>query len=366
MPITDFPNPGDDKTVSLNNSDFPAFPVGYAQDLKDNWPDIWDAGGNILGDKQFELLAPMASDNRGPDSDQEEEAVRIREAWAARHFRDFQLPGVVAQIKWLVIGSRGLDHMKQVIQEAKDQANQKTLNEALEANSAVDGIICQKASGASFIISTDAIDRQGEIVDQDGWDFSNWMTNPVILDSHKYETIDDIIGKGIGKPYRVENGWAIDIQFADTTRGQLAKKLVESGMLKTVSVGFRSLQRKPDNGVMRHIKQELLEVSLVAIPANPQAIRIKGGDMKPEEEQMKPEEPMKATKDVEMLRKLRDLLVDAVAQSEAIIQYYDEAEGEESPEAEPAAPAAAPVVEDSAKKFPSVHALQQLLAAFKP
>lgn len=370
MPVTDFPNPGDDRSVSLDNSDYPAFPVGYAKDLMENWPDIWDAGGNVLGNKQFDLLAPMASENRGPDSDQEEEAVRLREAWAARHFRDFQLPGVVAQMKWLVIGSRGLDHMKQVIQEAKDQVNQKTLNEALDqGQSAIDGIICQKADGASFIISTDAIDRQGEVVDQDGWDFSNWMSNPVILDSHKYETIDDIIGKGIGKPYRVQNGWAIDIQFADTSRGQLAKRLVDSGMLKTVSVGFRSLQRKPDGGVMRHVKQELLEVSLVAIPANPQAIRIKGAEMKPEDqmEGMKPEDqPQKVTKDVEMLRKLRDLLVDAVAQAEAIIQYYDEAEGEESPEVPSGGAEPAPVVEDGAKKVPSVNALQHLLAAFKP
>ena len=363
MPITDFPGPGDDKSVSLANSQWPLFPVGFARDLKENWPDIWDEGGNILGDKQFDLLQPMASDDRGPDGDAEEEAVRLREAWAARHLRDFQLPGVVAQIKWLVIGSRGLDHMKSVIQEAKDKANQKALDEVMQSE--MDGIICTRANGASFIISTDAIDRQGEIVDQEGWDFSNWMTNPVILDSHKYDSIDDIIGKGIGKPYRVDNGWAIDIQFADTNKGQLAQKLVESGMLKTVSVGFRSLSRKPENGVMKHTKQELLEVSLVAIPANPQAVRIKGDHVKPEDNQMPAERPMKITKDVEMLRKLRDVLVDAVAQAEAIIQFYDEAEGEEAPEAAPAEPAA-PMVEDSAKIVPSVHALQQLLAAFKP
>jgi hypothetical protein len=49
----------------------------------------------------------------------EERAVRLREAWAARHTGDHRLAGVVAQIKWYVVGSRGEGHMKEVISEEK-------------------------------------------------------------------------------------------------------------------------------------------------------------------------------------------------------------------------------------------------------
>ena len=37
---TDFPKQGDDKTVSLQSSDYPLFPVAEAQALKDDWPEI--------------------------------------------------------------------------------------------------------------------------------------------------------------------------------------------------------------------------------------------------------------------------------------------------------------------------------------
>lgn len=35
----------------------------------------------------------------------------------ARHLEDFRIAGVIAQVKWLGIGSRGLDYMKNLIEE---------------------------------------------------------------------------------------------------------------------------------------------------------------------------------------------------------------------------------------------------------
>jgi hypothetical protein len=49
MPVTDFPTPGDDKKVSLRNSQWGVFPAAYAIDLKENYPEIWRKGGNVLG-----------------------------------------------------------------------------------------------------------------------------------------------------------------------------------------------------------------------------------------------------------------------------------------------------------------------------
>lgn len=275
MPVTDFPNQGDDKQVSLANSQWPLFPVGEASELQRDFSSIWDEGGNIRGNEQFKLLAPMARERRGPRNAAEERAVRLREAWVARHKGDFRLPGVVAQIKWLSIGSRGIDHMREVIRDAKDKLEDKKnftakLNTTYTETEDKKGII-----KSSFIISTDTIDRQGEIVDQDGWDFSNYMKNPVVLDTHRYESIDDVVGKVVGQPRRKANGWVVDMEFADTPKGRLAQDLVANGFINTVSVGFRSVQRRPEGKLMRHIKMELLEISLVAVPANPEALRVK-------------------------------------------------------------------------------------------
>lgn len=122
---TDFPKRGDDQKVSLSNSRYKQFPLAYALKLREEWPQIWRRGGNVLGNTQFNRLRKVKAD--GVNTPTDEKAVRLREAWAARHLKDFRLAGVVAQIKWLVVGSRGIDHMRQVIDDER-----KRLNKSLE------------------------------------------------------------------------------------------------------------------------------------------------------------------------------------------------------------------------------------------
>lgn len=129
----------------------------------------------------------------------------------------------------------------------------------------------------TFRASSASIDRQNEVIDQAGWMLDAYRSNPVILDSHKYGSIDDILGKAV----RVEpmgDSLEVDVQFADTDKGRMAQRMVEDGFLRTVSVGFRSMSRKPAQRAgepMTHTKMELLEVSMVAIPANRDAVRLR-------------------------------------------------------------------------------------------
>ena len=120
---TNFPAAGDDDTVSLRNSDYDVFDPAFAERIKLEHPEIWRAGGNVKGNEQFKKLRPIALDGGKVETRGEEEAVRLREAWAARHFEDYRLAGVVAQMKWLVVGSRGESYMKDLINEAIDKAD---------------------------------------------------------------------------------------------------------------------------------------------------------------------------------------------------------------------------------------------------
>lgn len=129
---TNFPDKGKDKKVSLRNSDYPAFPLEYAQNIKDEYPEIWDEGGNILGNKQYALLNKIQKNNGVPETPDQEEAIRKREAWAARHLQDFRLAGTVAQMKWLVIGEKGLSHMKEVIREEINKNKEKSFDRDVE------------------------------------------------------------------------------------------------------------------------------------------------------------------------------------------------------------------------------------------
>jgi len=141
--LTDFPTKGEDKKISLRNSNYPVFDKRFAEGLKENDPKIWKAGGNIEGNRSFRLLMRALD---GDDSPEVLKKIKEREAWAARHFEDgsqfksgdkkarpSNIAGVVAQIKWLIIGNLGEQKMKDVILEAIKYLEQKESGSASQA-----------------------------------------------------------------------------------------------------------------------------------------------------------------------------------------------------------------------------------------
>jgi hypothetical protein len=122
---TNFPKQGDDLKVSLRNSRWDVFDPAYAEKLRTDYPSIWKRGGNIKGDDQYRDLTPVVKRGGVVENRKEEAAVRLREAWAARHFQDNRLAGVVAQIKWYVVGTLGERGMKDVIDEAKARVDER-------------------------------------------------------------------------------------------------------------------------------------------------------------------------------------------------------------------------------------------------
>ena len=123
---TNFPNKGDDKKISLRNSEEPQFDYDFAKTIKEQTPEIWKAGGNIRGNEAF-MLWGRARD--GQDTEAIREWIKERESWIKRHFEDGKqfkgdtepnlsnVGGVVAQIKWGTIGTLGEQGMKDVILE---------------------------------------------------------------------------------------------------------------------------------------------------------------------------------------------------------------------------------------------------------
>jgi len=124
---TNFPDQGDDKKISLRNSDYPQFDYDFAKNVKEVGvgKKIWKAGGNIRGNDAFVLWGRA---REGSESPAVLDWIKEREAWAARHFQDGKqfkgaepnlsnVAGVVAQMKWGVVGTLGMQGMKDVILE---------------------------------------------------------------------------------------------------------------------------------------------------------------------------------------------------------------------------------------------------------
>lgn len=133
---------------------------------------------------------------------------------------------------------------------------------------------------AKFILSTESVDRDGDIVQQSGWQLDNYLKNPVVLFQHDNEAFP--IGKCVA--IGIEDGMLVGtVQFVDADvpcAGDPAEacwRLAQEGYLNAVSVGFKVLdwdfsddEDNPHGAIFS--KMELLEWSIVTIPANPEAL----------------------------------------------------------------------------------------------
>ena len=125
-----------------------------------------------------------------------------------------------------------------------------------------------------FVFSTAAEDRHGDVVEQN-WELARYRKNPVVIDSHNYGSIDSILGRI--SPLSVKDGKLQgDIEFATMNpRGALAEQMVDGGFLNATSVGFIPKEFNDKGTITR---SELLEVSMVSVPANYEALAEKSED----------------------------------------------------------------------------------------
>lgn len=138
----------------------------------------------------------------------------------------------------------------------------------------------QKAEdgSVSFVASTQGADRYGDTIDQKGWDTASYERNPVLLWAHDYNT------RPVGKVGRLDKGGdltARDVSFTPAEMhafGAEVGAMVAAGFLNTVSVGFlpKKWEERWDEtkGFLgfHFLEMELLEISVVPVPANPQAL----------------------------------------------------------------------------------------------
>lgn len=144
------------------------------------------------------------------------------------------------------------------------------------------------------VITDSTIDRSMEIVDPNGVDKRNYEKNPVVLFGHHYRAVGDqipIVGRAAWVKHEGESLIAKTI-FSDAT--QLARDawaLAQAGLMPATSIGFiptgielaaledvkdlnpanrSDYDQKAQVFIFR--KWELLEYSLVPIPANPNAV----------------------------------------------------------------------------------------------
>lgn len=123
-----------------------------------------------------------------------------------------------------------------------------------------------------ILASDGTVDRDNDIIDPEGWDFSGWLKTGSLLYGHNPSQLP--VGSAEGA--KIKDGQLL-------LYSKLAKKgtsewhdairsLISQKVLKGVSVGFKAKEYEPnDHGGRTFTKQELLEISLTPVPANANA-----------------------------------------------------------------------------------------------
>lgn len=159
-----------------------------------------------------------------------------------------------------------------------EETLQKTLQEMFESESYISKMqeIKKVETDEDYkfkvVVTSEAVDRDWEIIRADGIDTSKYMTNPVVLVNHEYK-VESIVWKTL-LLYK-ENGKTIaEWVFAKwVEKAELIRALYNQWMIKTVSIWFIPTKRNVNDGRIIE-KSEMLEFSFVAVPANPEALSL--------------------------------------------------------------------------------------------
>lgn len=126
-------------------------------------------------------------------------------------------------------------------------------------------------------VSTESIDRVGDIIKAKGWNLDNFRkTGAPVLFSHDYSLAP--IGKAIEIEVQRKGLWAVTRFHEKTQLSRDLAMLARDGDMKSWSVGFNAIEAPEPRmveGVFKGYifnKAELLEYSLVPVPANPDAV----------------------------------------------------------------------------------------------
>jgi hypothetical protein len=145
-------------------------------------------------------------------------------------------------------------------------------------------ILDEKEGIISAIVSTESVDRDGDIIRQDGWDLRHFKAHPVLLSSHNYRGLTNQIGEWtsmevVGKELVGEARYYIGQGNPEADWGFFLAGRDKAAF----SVGFmpdmtQAKEMQGDGKTSYEFKaQELLEVSQVTVPSNRQSLQAMKG-----------------------------------------------------------------------------------------
>lgn len=125
-----------------------------------------------------------------------------------------------------------------------------------------------------YVMSDESVDRMGDVIEAKGWKLAHFKRNPIALFNHKSD-----FPIGFWSDVKVEGARLVGrlnlLPAGISERLDEIRAAVEAGVLRAVSVGFSATKAEPMGaGGVRFKETELVECSLVSVPANPNALQL--------------------------------------------------------------------------------------------
>ena len=125
----------------------------------------------------------------------------------------------------------------------------------------------------AFVISDKSADRDGDTIDQNGLDPTEWTKNPVIMFGHDHSI--PVIGKGMAIHTDGEKTKALGFFISKEINpfAGMIGEMYRHGFMRAVSIGFRAKKWSPiEDGGYHFTKSELVEFSAVNVGSNRNAL----------------------------------------------------------------------------------------------
>lgn len=184
-----------------------------------------------------------------------------------------------------------------------------------------------------IVASTPARDRQNDRVMPMGGDLTNYQRNPIVIFGHNYNEPWAVIGRAADMTVDM-SGLRIRPELRDAANDadpmNIIRALWDQNLLRAASIGFAPIEAKANEfGGLDFLKWELLEISLVPVPANQEAIRmavkaLSANDQEPQTETITDDtEPAPTDKPTELTAEQEAELAQAIlALSEALAELH--------------------------------------------
>jgi HK97 family phage prohead protease len=169
--------------------------------------------------------------------------------------------------------------IEELVEDGEDQDAAEQACELAWARRRATAVSKAADAGIPFVISTEDVDRAGDVIIQRGWRLESFKANAPCLFAHLNDFVVGrwsavhVAGKALlGTLHLAPEG--ISDRVTEVVR------LVAHGLLRSVSVGFHCLRSSPRRSADGAIvgttfeEQDLIEVSLTPTPCNPHALAV--------------------------------------------------------------------------------------------